>query len=331
MASDIMMDLPAIATEACKGFLQQKKGNVGLIYEIATLFNSLRAMGLTNNNLDALSSTINSLYTKMDKKNSEKLRQWFMSLREKSVGAGYSIEGKKVVNIRNTTQTGDDAGIDDLIFMLEDSSEIRLSVHCGSVHKDGTIKKCVSNPTSRRFGIDEDLYQKIKQMGKDTKEPYIKEMTARSPDPSTWKNLKGDDKKTNASINTCSRIAELVVEKFLTLPPAEQQRIIQDLMRITSGKPPCDYSIIVSEDLSSIRLFEVPSVKIDTSTITLKASGVFIKFVGSDNKVIGSTQVKFNSGVWHEKKNGKWSDSAVHTSWDSVCNLTDLFAMKEVK
>ncbi|NDB83034.1 MAG: hypothetical protein EB127_09895 [Alphaproteobacteria bacterium] len=330
-----MINLVEITIEACKGFINQKKGNVGLIYEIVALFNSLRKMGLTNDNLDKLSLTINSLYEKMDKKNSEKLRNWFVSLRNKPVGSGLYIDGKRVVNIRNTTQTGDDTGIDDLIYILDDGSGVRLSVHCGSVHKDGTIKKCVSNPTSKRFGTTLEMRKQFDQIAKDAKQPYIEEMTAKHSDMSTWKNIpRGSaDRKTKASEKACSEVAKLTVDNFLTLPQNKQDECIKDIMRITSGKPPCNYSIIVSEDLNSIRLFKVPRVKIDTSKskISLSASGIYIEFVGSDNKVIGKTQVKFNDGVWREHKNGTWTSSSIHTSWDSVCNLTDLFDMEEIK
>jgi len=330
---ETVINLVTMAIEACTGFLKQKKGNVGLIYEIVALFDSLRKMGLTNDNLDTLSPTIDSLYTKMDKKNPEKLRQWFTSLRDKPVGAGYYIEGQKVVNIRNTTQTGDDAGIDDLIYILEDGSEKRVSVHCGDVQRDGTIKKCVSNPTSKRFGTTLSMCKQFDQIAANAKAPYIDEMTARFPDPSKWKDIpRGSPmRKTIASDNACSKVAKLTIDNFLTLQQNKQEQCIKDIMRITSGKPPCHYSIIISEDLNNIRLFKISSVKIDTSKITLRASGIFIEFVGSDDKVIGKTQVKFNCGVWHEDKNGKWKSSSIHTSWDSVCNLTDLFVMEEVK
>ena len=327
---DNEINLGTLTSEVCEPYVKQKNGNVGLIYEIVALFITLRKMGLTNDNLDTLSPTINSLYTKMNNTNKEKLRQFFASLRNTPVGCGYYIEGKKVVNIRNTTQTGDSSGIDDLTYILEDGSEKRVSVHCGSVKKDGTIEKCISNPTSRRFGIRDDLYQEFRQMGKDTKPRYIAEMTAKYPDSSTWKNLTGDHAKTAAADNTCSNIARLTVDNFHTLPRAKQEDIIQDVMRIKSG-PPADYSVVVSKDLKNIRLFKLCSIKIDTSHIILRASGIYIEFVGSDNKVFGKTQVKFNDGVWREHKDGKWKSSPVHTSWDSVCKLTDIFDMKEVK
>jgi hypothetical protein len=167
-------------------------------------------------------------------------------------------------------------------------------------------------------------------MGKATKQPFIDEMTKRCPDSSQWKYLKGNDAKTLAAQNTCSTIAQETVVKFSEFSRAEQEERIQDIMRIKSG-PPADYSAVVSENLESIRVFKICSIKVDTSHITLRACGIYIEFVGSDNKVIGKTQVKFNDGVWREHKDGKWKSSSVHTSWDSVCNLTDIFDMKEVK
>ena len=63
---DNEINLGTLTPEVCEPYVKQKNGNVGLIYEIVALFITLRKMGLTNDNLDTLSPTINSLYTKMN-------------------------------------------------------------------------------------------------------------------------------------------------------------------------------------------------------------------------------------------------------------------------
>jgi hypothetical protein len=69
---------------------------------------------------------------------------------------------------------------------------------------------------------------------------------------------------------------------------------------------------------------------VDTSKITVRQRGFWIDFISGDDKVIGSTQVKFNNGVWRENKSGKWAQSSICTSWNSTFNLADIFEMLEV-
>ena len=195
-----------------------------------------------------------------------------------------------------------------------------------------TIKKCLTNPSYKRFGCTDEHKKIFDQIAKDAKEAYIVEMTTRHPDKSTWKNIpKGHvDRTTVAACKATTEVARITVDHFCKMPPEAQKKMADDLLCITGGKKPADYALVVCEDLSRFRLFRIISVKVDTSKITVRQRGFWIDFVSGDDKVIGSTQVKFNNGVWRENKSGKWSQSSICTSWNSTFNLADIFEMLEV-
>jgi len=67
--------------------------------------------------------------------------------------------------------------------------------------------------------------------------------------------------------------------------------------------------------------FETPTV---TWAPTLRADGVFL-LLENGGKIIASTQVKFNNGVYH-----KGVESSIRTSWNATCCLSDLFTMTAI-
>lgn len=326
------MDLSRTVNTAIAIYLRQKVGNVGLVYEAAALLHFVRRMGLDNSTFAAIAPIIQPLSEKISAKKRATWAAWLANYSSTPIGAGYDLEGRRVVDIVNVTQSDDMGGTGDLVLKLDDGSERSISIHCGEVQQSGAIKKCLTNPSYKRFGCTDEHKKIFDQIAKDAKGAYIAEMTARHPDKSTWKNIpRGHaDRTTVAACKATTEVARITVDHFCKMPPEAQKKMADDLLCITGGKRPADYALVVCEDLSRFRLFRIISAKVDTSKITVRQRGFWIDFVSGDDKVIGSTQVKFNNGVWRENKSGKWAQSSICTSWNSTFNLADVFEMAEI-
>jgi hypothetical protein len=101
--------------------------------------------------------------------------------------------------------------------------------------------------------------------------------------------------------------------------------IVNDILRIDGLQRPADYLALVNWKKRAISYFAFGDLRIGADTgFTMDADGIYLRIKAGD-KTIGSTQVKFNNGVYHKGKT-----SSIHSSWNATFLLTDVFAMKPI-
>lgn len=295
-----------------------KNTNPGNDYEIAVILRILRQMGLVNADLENLEPLITAIALKNSKKTKE-ITAFFKSVYDMPIGDGFILDGHRIIDLKNMTQ--DDSTTGDVLLVDDTGVSHSLSVTCGTVQKSGTIKKCLTNPSAKRFGCtpaDTKLFDKICE---EAVPKYKAEMTKKySENEALWKR-----KVSDAAIEACTMVAAHTVTRYESLPKQEQLNVIKGLLQIKDDgcKKPADYLALVNKETLTVSYFAFDDCSIKSWDPQLKAEGYTIWIYANTEQKIGSTQVKFNCGVWH---NGQ--TSSIHGSWNSTFYLTDLFRMR---
>jgi hypothetical protein len=293
--------------------------NTGNLYEIATALRLLRKMGLSDADLDEQAPFLDSIAVYNTKK-TEPLRALFASIKTKPVGTGLVFDGHPIVRIVCVTQDDGAGRTGDFILSTATGTSLSLSVCEGKPTRKGEIKKCLANPTATRFGCTEEDIGSFKAIQEKAVVEYKAFMTDKyGASESAWPSRT----KTTVSTEACSAVAKAVEARFGSLEPDQQTRIVNDLLRIEDGKKPADYLVLVHEKTLAPLFFrfETPS---RVWAPTLRAKGIYLELYNGPT-CVGSTQVKFNNGVYHKGKT-----SSLVSSWNATACLSDLFTMTKV-
>lgn len=297
-----------------------KNKNTGNVYEIATALTLLRQMGLTNAELDEDAALLESIAV-YNSRNAEKIRGLYAAVRETPVGTGLIFDGKPIVDILCVTQDDGAGRTGDFLLRTVAGELLSLSVCEGKPKKGGIIEKCISNPTATRYGCTVEDLAAFDAIQARAVVAYKAEMAVKckTTEESAWPSRV----KTKAAVDACTEVATAVATRFASLPGEARLACVADLLRIEDGKKPADYMAFVDGKTLIPRFyrFEVPTV---TWAPTMRAEGVFL-LLENGGKIIASTQVKFNNGVYH-----KGVESSIRTSWNATCCLSGLFTMTAV-
>jgi hypothetical protein len=301
-----------------------KQRNTGNVYEIATALELLRKMGMPNSILDEQSDLINAILVK-NYKDREKISTLFVDIRKQPIGTGLVFDGIKVNGIVSVTQEDNMGGTGDLILHTT-SGVISMSVCGGTVKRNGTIEKCLTNPTCTRFKCTNEDVDTFAKIGLSAIPEYKEYMSKKyGSAESNWPtSLRG--KPNPIAIRPCSEIAKLVVGRFNSLSIVDKKAVFEDIMRIKGTDKPADYIAVVNPKTKIIKYFEFGDVLVKRDAfMSLEASGIFIVFKLGDN-IVGKTQVKYNDGIYR-----KGRTSSITSSWNATFILTELFKMKSVQ
>ena len=154
-------EMTSLATNVLSPYT--KNANTGNCYEIFFALDFLRRMGLTDADLDSMAGLFTTIKA-VNHLTAEKIDLSITTVRARPVGAGYSIGGHKVVALRNVTQDDGDGGTGDIVLCLADSTELSVSIFAGRKKRDGTIEKCLSNPTCARYGCTDADKERFKEV-----------------------------------------------------------------------------------------------------------------------------------------------------------------------
>ena len=287
--------------------------NTGNIYEIIVALHLLRTMGLTDATLDADAPFLDAIAVHNSKKTAD-IRAAIAHVRKSPVGTGLTFDGHVIASIECATQD-DSVGTGDLLLQTDEGKSLTLSICEGKPMKNGTIKKCLTNPSAKRFGCTPDDMALFSDIQRKAVEAYKAEMAAtHGTDESSWPSRK----VTKAATDACAQVAKVTETRFKSLDPTRQTEILKDLLRIDKGQKPADYLALV--DTHRIRFYRFGLRDAAWAPI-LVADGIWLHVMNGRQK-IGSTQVKFNNGVYHKGKT-----SSLITSWNSTFFLSDLFTM----
>jgi hypothetical protein len=303
-------------------FLKNK--NTGNLYEIATALTLLRRMGVSDAEFDADVALLEAIAVYNDKKTTE-LRTLFAAVRAMPLGTGLVFDGHTIVRLECVTQDDGAGRTGDLLLHTSTGASLSLSVCEGKPKRGGVIEKCLSNPSAKRFGCTAaDLTQFDAIQGRAVT-AYKADMTAKhGADESAWPSRV----RTSIATDACGEVAAVVASRFASLETSKQRAIVDDLLRIEEGKKPADYLALVDKKTLIPRFyrFDLPTATATATAWapTLVAEGIWLH-VENAGKRIGSTQVKFNNGVYHKGKT-----SSLHTSWNATFCLTELFTMAPV-
>jgi len=293
--------------------------NTGNLYEIATALHLLRKMGLSDADLDEQAPFLDSIAVYNTKK-TEPLRAFFATVKSIPVGSGFVFDGETYVNMACVTQDDGAGRTGDFILSTATGASKSFSVCGGKMTRKGEINKCLANPTATRFGCTEEDIGSFKAIQDKAVLDYKAFMTVRyGASESSWPSRT----KTPVSTEACSTVAKAVEARFGSLEADQQIRIVNDLLRIEDGKKPADYLVLVHEKtlVPLFFRFETPP---RVWAPTLRAKGIYL-YLYNGPTCVGSTQVKFNNGIYH---NGK--TSSLVSSWNATACLSDLFTMTKV-
>jgi hypothetical protein len=297
-----------------------KNKNTGNLYEIATALTLLRRMGMTNAELAADAALLEAIALHNDKKTDE-LRALFASVGAMPVDTGLVFDGKSIVRLECVTQDDGAGRTGDLLLHTSTGAVLSLSVCEGKPKRGGAIEKCLSNPSAKRFGCTaEDLAEFEAIQGRAVTAYKADMTTAHGADETAWPSRV----RTTIATDACAAVARAVVARFASFPAERQRAIVDDLLRIEEGKKPADYLALVDKKTLTPRFFrfDVPAARLWAPTLV--AEGIWLHVENAGTRV-GSTQVKFNNGIYHKGKT-----SSLHTSWNATFRLSDLFTMAAV-
>lgn len=319
--------MPATLLELAHNVLDrfQKNANTGNCYEIATYFEDLRQMGLTDEDLDALKTLVDNICLVNNKNKADtKIKTIFSEIRKGPGGAGLYLKGSKVVNMINVSQEDDESDTADKIFILEDGTKLGVSISGGSLQEAEKIKKCISNPTCKRYGCSDADIATFKKIGTDGVELHKAEMkAAHGDDQEKWpKRI-----QTAAAIKAQSEVAALTAGIFNALPEEKRIACMEDILKLKENTLTADILCIVNNECTKSDSYYLSQKDLSKNQPTLIAEGVNLKMFLGDTE-IGSTQVKYNNGCWHKNKKGKWETSSICSSWNATAYLTKVFDLK---
>lgn len=320
--------MPATLLELAHNMLDcyQKNSNTGNCYEIATYFEDLRQMGLTDEDLDALKPLVDNICLVNNKKKADtKIRTIFSEIRKRPVGQGLYFGGKKVVNMNNATQDDNKGDTADKIFILEDGTELGESITGGGLQEAKKIKKCITNPTCIRYGCTPANIAIFKKIGADAVEPHKAEMRSQfGDDQEKWP----DRIKTKAALKAQSEVALLTANIFNALQEEDRIRRMEDILKLKKDTLTASILRIVNDDCTKSESYFLSQKDLNKEKPRLVAEGVFLKMFLGDVE-IGYTQVKYNNGCWHkDSKSGKWETSSIHSSWNATAYTAKIFNLK---
>jgi len=294
--------------------------NTGNLYEITVVLTMLRTMGLTDSDLDANTELLDRIVNTNSKKQ-EELRNVFASIRTLPVGKGLVFDDHTIIGIQCATQD-DSVGTGDLVLLTSDDKRLTVSICQGTVKRDNSVEKCLTNPSSTRFGCTKEDIEEFKRIEKNAVVDYKAFMTDKyGNDEAVWPSRIA----TTVATDACSKVSSIVETRFTSFSEDEKKAVCTTILQIKDNKPPADYLAVVHKETNTIRYFQfdqIPSV--NTWCPRLVANGIYLDFYNGE-KFIGKTQVKFNNGVYHKGKT-----SSICTSWNSTFLLTDLFKLKPI-
>lgn len=290
--------------------------NTGNCYEIFTYLEDLRQMALTNKDLDELNPLIERICQANGKSTADmKIRNAIELIKKKPVGTGLFVSGKRVISMKNVTQEDGYGDTADKMYVLEDGTELGESIEGGKPFEK--LEKCISNPTSKRYGCEQ-LIPQFKRIAEQAVGNYKAEMTAKyGADESAWPSRV----KTKAAIDACHEVAVLTANNFNALPEEERRTRMGDILKCEDGKLTADILRMVDKGCTKSTSYRLAQKDISKANPTLKVNGVFLEMY-LDTVNIGQTQVKFNNGVYHKGKT-----SSIYTSWNATAYLTTLFTL----
>lgn len=317
-------DMIALAQKALLPFFKGNE-NTGNQYEIVTILYILRKMGLTNAEIDSLED----YFSEIRKHNPAFLASFTKHLASLPVGDGFFIEGRRAIDLRNATQNEADGATGDLIVILDNGEERSFSITEGAVKRDGSIEKCLSNPSCKRFGCDDEMISDFNAKASQTVTAYKTEMAAKyGPVMDSWK----PREKTRAREECIAYIASKTCMSFNARDQTSQATILEDILQVKDGPKPADYLVLISTNLKKASFWSFGSLKITPSEYNMSVCGDNMEVVHkTTGDVIGKTQVKFNNGVWKkDKKDGKWKTSSATSSWNAKFVLNKVFEMSRI-
>jgi hypothetical protein len=293
-----------------------RNNNTGNIYEISVGLQLLRKMGLTDAELDADAPFLESIAVH-NWKDSSKIREVIADVRKSPAGTGLTFDGKVITAIECVTQD-DSVGTGDLLLKTGNGQSLSLSICQGKPMKNGTIKKCLTNPTAKRFGCTSEDMALFSEIQAKAVEAYKVEMGGKyGAEEGKWPSRQ----ITKASTDACSEIATITETRFKSLDVSRQKEILKDLLRIEDGKKPADYLVLV--DTKRLYFYQFGTCNAEW-TPAIVADGIWLHVMNGSKK-IGSTQVKPNNGVYHKGKTSSFT-----SSWNSTFFLSDLFTMTPI-
>lgn len=297
-----------------------KNKNTGNLYEIATALTLLRRMGVSDAEFDADAALLEAIAVYNDKK-SDELRALFVAVRAVPVGTGLVFDKKTIMRLECVTQDDGAGRTGDLLLHTSAGEILSLSVCEGKPKRGGAIEKCLSNPSAKRFGCTaEDLAEFDAIQGRAVT-AYKDDMTAaHGADETAWPSRV----RTTIATDACAAVARTVAARFASFAAEKQRAIVDDLLRIEEGKKPADYLALVDKKTLAPRFYRFDVVSARAWAPTLVAEGIWLHVENAGAR-IGSTQVKFNNGIYHKGKT-----SSLHTSWNATFRLSDLFSMAAV-
>ena len=304
--------------------------NTGNNYEIQVAFALLRAMGLTNERIDALTPLIAGIKACNSRYSVPAYIDRIVSTARASpspAAAPAILDGHTIVDIRNTTQDDGDGKTADLIVTTAEGAEFGISVSGGKPSsRGGRIDKCLTNPSAKRLGATAADIEAIRALQATAVAEFKAHMTATyGADEASWP----ERQKTPAAITAATAAARIVADRFATLTAEQQIAIFRDLLRIDDvSTMPADY-LALAIPATAAKPLSCKFYKFGEPIFTrweprIVADGIWLHLYNCD-AVVGKIQVKFNNGVYHK---GKTSD--LHSSWNFTVNLRDIFQLKEV-
>lgn len=242
-------------------------------------------------------------------------------MRATPVGTGLVFDNKPIVRLECVTQDDGAGRTGDLLLHTSAVEIFSLSVCEGKPKRGGVIEKCLSNPSAKRFGCTaEDLAQFDAIQGRAVT-TYKADMTSKhGADETTWPSRI----RTTIATDACASVARAVEARFASFAAEKQRAVVDDLLRIEDGKKPADYLALVEKNTLTPRFFRFDVLSARAWAPTLVADGIWLHVENAGAR-IGSTQVKFNNGIYHKGKT-----SSLHTSWNATFRLSDLFTMAPV-
>jgi hypothetical protein len=305
----------SIARTALEPFTRQH--NTGNCYEIFVILTVLRKMGLTNEEHEEMRGLINAI-TEVNARSASKINGAYQDLLKTAAGTGAFYNGVKIIGLRNVTQDDGDGGTGDLILILADGQEKSVSICQGTHKRNGDIEKCLSNPSCKRYGCNDDDVIFLKEIALSAVPAYKEEMKAAyGENEEDWPSRI----KTRAA-NTATALASLhTMEKFTRLSGEEKKAVFEDLLRVKEGSKPADVLCLVNEGCTRLFLFEIKGLNpACTWEPALKYREPCFMEMYLGEVLVGETQVKFNNGVYHKGKT-----SSLTSSWNATAVMNKVF------
>ena len=316
----------SIATRVLTPYSEQK--NTGNAYEIYVVLNLLRAMGLTNLEHTELKALVETIAA-MNGRSSKKIMDTYNAITTKPVGEGIYYKGTKIIDLQNITQEDGVGRTGDVMLILEDGQQKSVSVCEGTNNSRGNVKnvknvkKCISNPTCKRLGCDENDIVAFKKIQEEAVVNYKAEIAELyGPDEAKWP----VGEKTKASCNATSLVASMTQNRYNGLTAEKKKEIMQDLLRVEGDSKPADILCLVNKACTKHVVFDIAGLNpARVWEPRMEVDGYWLMMYLGDT-LIGKIQVKFNNGVYH-----KGTPSSLTSSWNATAYMNLVFDLAQIK